>query len=109
MTANGHTIRPELEAELQILLAQGQRIAAIKKYRDATGCSLTDVKRWLDEYLAKFEPPIGNRSPPCPYCEQPLRSPKAKQCLECGMDWHDPSRVVRRGNGNRGALPIERQ
>jgi hypothetical protein len=32
--------------------------------------------------------------PPCPYCMAPLRTPKAKQCGNCGMDWHDPSNVV---------------
>lgn len=34
--------------------------------------------------------------PPCPYCNRFLRNKKAKQCFECGMDWHDPSRVVNR-------------
>jgi hypothetical protein len=34
---------------------------------------------------------------PCPYCGAPLRTEKAKQCLKCGMDWHDPANVYRRG------------
>lgn len=34
--------------------------------------------------------------PPCPYCRRFLRNKNAKQCFECGMDWHDPSRVVNR-------------
>ncbi len=34
---------------------------------------------------------------PCPHCGEPLRTPLAKQCLSCGMDWHDPANVVRRG------------
>jgi hypothetical protein len=25
---------------------------------------------------------------PCPYCGQPLRTAKAKQCRHCGKDWH---------------------
>lgn len=33
----------------------------------------------------------------CPYCEHELATNRAKQCLWCGMDWHDPSNVVRRG------------
>jgi hypothetical protein len=24
----------------------------------------------------------------CPYCKQPLRTPRAKQCRRCGRDWH---------------------
>jgi hypothetical protein len=34
--------------------------------------------------------------PPCPYCGSTLRSDKAKQCFECGTDWHNPASVVRR-------------
>jgi len=32
----------------------------------------------------------------CPYCGVPLRTAEAKQCFVCGVDWHDPRRVVRR-------------
>lgn len=34
--------------------------------------------------------------PPCPYCGQPLRTARAKQCRACGTDWHDPSNIVKR-------------
>ena len=34
---------------------------------------------------------------PCPYCGQVLRTAKAKQCFTCGMDWRDPTNVIRRG------------
>jgi hypothetical protein len=34
--------------------------------------------------------------PPCPYCGEPLRTPRARQCRFCGRDWHDPEHVVRR-------------
>jgi hypothetical protein len=30
----------------------------------------------------------------CPYSPAFLRTPKARQCFECGMDWHDPDNVV---------------
>lgn len=33
----------------------------------------------------------------CPYCEQDLRSATARQCTECGLDWHDLSKPVIRG------------
>jgi hypothetical protein len=32
---------------------------------------------------------------PCPYCGEELRTPRAKQCVCCGMDWHDPDNVRR--------------
>jgi Ca-activated chloride channel family protein len=32
----------------------------------------------------------------CPYCGQPLPTTKARRCLHCGMDWHDPENVVSR-------------
>jgi hypothetical protein len=28
---------------------------------------------------------------PCPYCGEELRTPRAKQCRFCKMDWHDPN------------------
>ena len=103
MGASGRTISPELEAELRRLIGQGHHVAAIKRYRAATGCGLADGAAWLNEYLATFVPPIRTGTP-CPYCGQPLRTPKAKQCRDCGMDWHDPSNVVKRGHGNRLGL-----
>ena len=36
----------------------------------------------------------------CPYCESPLATPKARQCLVCGWDWHDPDNPVQRGDPN---------
>ena len=32
--------------------------------------------------------------PPCPYCGRLLATHRAKQCLTCSMDWHDPQNVV---------------
>jgi hypothetical protein len=32
--------------------------------------------------------------PACPYCGEPLRAEQAKQCFQCGMDWHNPENVV---------------
>jgi hypothetical protein len=37
---------------------------------------------------------------PCPYCGVPLKTDLARQCLECGMDWHDPKHVIKLGTNN---------
>jgi hypothetical protein len=31
---------------------------------------------------------------PCPHCGALLRTARARQCFECGMDWHDQDNVV---------------
>jgi hypothetical protein len=42
--------------------------------------------RWRDE--VQTPPPT-----PCPFCNEPLRTAKARQCYHCGADWHDPNNV----------------
>jgi len=44
--------------------------------------------------------------PPCPHCNAPLPSPRARQCLRCQPDWHDATNVhqVDTGNWNRLGL-----
>jgi SMI1 / KNR4 family (SUKH-1) len=40
---------------------------------------------------AEFRPEFGksyDANMPCPHCGRPLRSNRAKQCFECGADWH---------------------
>lgn len=32
----------------------------------------------------------------CPYCSARLRTPKARQCSRCLMDWHDSAKAYRR-------------
>ncbi len=33
----------------------------------------------------------------CPHCRHPLAGRLAAQCFVCGLDWHNPAQVVRRG------------
>ena len=35
-------------------------------------------------------------TPPCPYCGEPLRTAKARQCGRCLTDFHDPAQVIHR-------------
>jgi len=46
------------------------------------------------EMLAEISP--RQRVPVCPYCGEGLRTKDAKQCFDCGMDWHDSSNPIRR-------------
>ena len=64
---------------------------AMEELRDATGCSLEWAKLWA-HHGGKPTPPKDVK--PCPYCDQPLRTPLAKQCRFCGRDWHDEDNVA---------------
>ena len=88
-------IDQEIEAEIIGLIGQGLTIAAIKRLREATGWNLAAASKWVVQHSPEMQQ--RQRTAPCPYCGQPLRTVLARQCLECGMDWHDPKNVVRRG------------
>ena len=66
---------------------------------------LDGTKSWMHEYVhgwvtelygstpvARYEKPTA----PCPYCGEPLRTPKASFCRFCKMDWRDPDNVHKR-------------
>lgn len=83
-------IPPDLEAELLALMRQGRTVEAIKRLREATNTSLMESKEWVDERLLTLNPqPVRYSGKPCPFCGKPLRTNLAKQCFECGKDWHD--------------------
>lgn len=95
-------VGPDLEAELSTLIGDGHSVTAIKRLREATGVTLCVAKQMVEQRISlgqfKAQTPKGN---PCPYCGQSLRTNQAQQCLECGMDWHDPKNVVRHGSRSR--------
>ncbi len=60
---------------------------------------------WLHEYvhgwvteLYDTTPVTPHRKPtaPCPHCGKPLRTPTARYCRFCKMDWRDPGNVHKR-------------
>ena len=45
--------------------------------------------------------------PPCPHCNAPLPSPRARQCLHCHTDWHDAANVHQVEIGNWNLLGLD--
>lgn len=72
------------------LILNGQTTLATAELRAATDCPLSWAKLWVS-HNGRPEWEVGATTP-CPYCGKPLRTPVAKQCRHCGMDWHDPSK-----------------
>jgi hypothetical protein len=85
----------EIEAEaIAMLPSPSGGLWAAKHLRDEAGMSFKESMDWFYTQMEKMAPPKR----PCPYCGVPLASDLARQCLSCGMDWHDPESVVRRGS-----------
>ncbi|HEU4338651.1 MAG TPA: hypothetical protein VFS19_01165 [Planctomycetota bacterium] len=67
--------------------------AAISSLMAATGCPRAWARIWLAHPFGPRRPKPSWAGPPCSYCGRPLRTLLARQCLECGTDWHDPDNV----------------
>ena len=77
------------------LIGNGQRMLAMAELRFATGCSPFWAKIWVTH---SGRPEWDwEATAPCPYCGRPLRTPVAKQCRYCLMDWHDPKNPAKIG------------
>ncbi len=75
----------------------------------ARGCWVIDLLLHADNADVSQTPiERPNVVSPCPYCGKPLRTDLAKQCLECGADWHNPDNVVWHGN-QRAAISERRE
>jgi hypothetical protein len=75
-----------VEAEVMCLLREGKRVHAIKMILQVTGGKLGEAIEWINKRSAEFVQP--GEFTPCPHCGKPLRTSKARQCFECGADWH---------------------
>lgn len=80
-------LKDEDRARIRLLILSQQPAMAMPELRAATGCSLPWAKIWV-QHSGKPEWDWGTTAP-CPYCGEPLRTPTAKQCRHCRMDWHD--------------------
>jgi hypothetical protein len=90
-------LRPEIGWAVRDLTLIRSLEAEVQAAEDAARVAQQAANR---EARAKWEAAEWARIaawPPCPYCGAQLLSGKAKQCLKCGMDWHDVANVVRRG------------
>ena len=76
----------QMDQKLKELIRDQGAIAAIKYYRLSKGCNLRAAMEYIDSL--KPLPPNSKSKTPCPYCGVLLRTDLAKQCFECGKDWH---------------------
>lgn len=71
------------------MLSEQNPTEAMKRLKDATGCS----KRWAKIWVLHPDGPKPKRprcgGPPCPYCGKPPATDEAQQCFSCGKDWHN--------------------
>jgi transcription initiation factor IIE alpha subunit len=79
---NRREIDPHLDSELRNMLENHERNAlVIKRLHDEAGYSFQEAMQWVGDYSA-------SQVKPCPHCGKPLRTDAARQCFECGKDWH---------------------
>ena len=71
------------KSRLRDLTNKHDRIQIVKELRDESGCEFATAKQWVSHKT--FELPEAT---PCPYCGQPLRTARARQCRFCLRDWH---------------------
>jgi hypothetical protein len=84
----------DAEREVRDLIAGGDPARAMLALRRAAGCSITWAKVWVQH---EGRPRPRDPGTTCRYCGGRLCTAQAKQCLECGMDWHDAANPRRLG------------
>jgi hypothetical protein len=82
------------EFRVRQLIAEERKAAAMQELRAYTGCPIPWAKLWV---IHSGRADAVGTTAPCPYCGQPLRTARARQCQHCLMDWHDPQNVKRLG------------
>jgi hypothetical protein len=74
----------QVRAAIVSLIDSGMTVAAIKRFREASGFGLADSKAAIEDIM------YAMNSSPCPHCGKALRTKLAQQCFHCGADWHAP-------------------
>jgi hypothetical protein len=95
VTMDEPVIPRALEDKLLKLIGEREFVPAVLKMVEETGMDQGECALWVKKRIPQYV-----CTTPCPYCGAILRSDKAKQCLTCGVDWHDPEKVTRHGPGN---------
>lgn len=67
----------------------GQEDAAVEALVKNLECPREWARIWVTHPIGPRRPPRVWTGPPCSNCARPLRTRLARQCFECGMDWHD--------------------
>ena len=73
-------VKAEDESHVRWLIKSGRMVVATKFFRDRFALNLADSKLMV-YHMHDWARPLG---PPCSKCGKPLRTPRARICVECG-------------------------
>ncbi|HTF57888.1 MAG TPA: hypothetical protein VK661_11715 [Planctomycetota bacterium] len=84
-------------SRIRSLVRSGQEDAAVEELVKSIGCPLEWARIWVTHPIGPRRPARVWNGPPCASCGRPLRTRMARQCCECGFDWHDPKNIRKLG------------
>ncbi len=84
------------ERRVRQLIRDNRPIAAAAELAWFTRCPEPIARLWVAH---RGQPLPVRPGPPCRFCAAILPTSLARQCLSCGMDWHDPGHPRKLGTG----------